>query len=847
MSMKQICLVCFVTCLLALMIMPTVAQHGTTYYVSNAGDDANDGLSPDTAWQTIEHANTVILADNDAILFRRGDVFRGEFRLYKTPVGVTVGAYSAGDDPVLAGSAAIENWTETTHADLPDGVYEADVSAVNLDEGQDIHHLFVDGEIMVIARYPNVALPSEKNWLNVDETAGVDGFRDAALAALNKPDDYWQGATLRIRNYSWTFTTAEITSSIGSTGEIHAERLKNQLPEWGYFIDNKIEELDYEGEWFYDAVAKKVYLYPKGGLDPNAALIEGATFTTGFTASSDENQTIVENITFRHYTGAALHVSLTDGVIVRNCHFEHNTTGVSVWNGANVSIENNTFDHNLNKGVSLNAQTGFDLQAATIEKNQITNTAMYPGYGARYDGVYLGHAISVFGEAYTIRQNFIDTVSHTGIYLKDDGHHVVENNVVQNVLLLLNDGGAISIGSDGNVIRGNFLLNSHGNTDESNGCGSTNSDPCMHHSPYGMGIGADSKFSDNVIVDNVIANNRDMGIRLNAFTSSTVQNNIVYNSDPGIVVQDKKGPSYNNLVENNIVYGLHPDQLGLVLTNDTDHGTFRNNVYGNPYSKITIKRDGVRYSLAHFRDEFPSMEQGSMAVHVAFPEYTVISPGTNVIPTRTNMIENSFFETDVSGWKPASHVFHDTTQAAMDGGSMRAEYLDSTNDMNAIPNTLAIEAGQWYQLRFSVMANGFGQFRLRGNRTAPSYRILEERFFALDTTRNDYSLLFEGQETTDSFKWLFATDQDDADTYWLDNVTFEPVTALPNDAQFYSKLFMNPTGVTDTIDLQSIRYQDLSGNVVAGSIELGPYSAEILLFVEYDFGWSIYLPLLLKS
>jgi len=97
MSIKQNYLAYLVACLLVLTSIPVMAQDGTTYYVSNAGDDANDGLSPDTAWQTIEYVNTVRLADNDTVLFRRGDTFRGEFRLYKTPVGVTVGAYGEDD------------------------------------------------------------------------------------------------------------------------------------------------------------------------------------------------------------------------------------------------------------------------------------------------------------------------------------------------------------------------------------------------------------------------------------------------------------------------------------------------------------------------------------------------------------------------------------------------------------------------------------------------------------------------------------------------------------------------------------------------------------------------------
>lgn len=36
---------------------PNLKITGTTYYVSNEGDDAADGLSPETAWQTIERVN----------------------------------------------------------------------------------------------------------------------------------------------------------------------------------------------------------------------------------------------------------------------------------------------------------------------------------------------------------------------------------------------------------------------------------------------------------------------------------------------------------------------------------------------------------------------------------------------------------------------------------------------------------------------------------------------------------------------------------------------------------------------------------------------------------------------
>ena len=54
---------------------PTEVQiKGTAYYVSNDGDDTNDGKSPEKAWKTIERAcKEEKLTSGDGIFFRRGD------------------------------------------------------------------------------------------------------------------------------------------------------------------------------------------------------------------------------------------------------------------------------------------------------------------------------------------------------------------------------------------------------------------------------------------------------------------------------------------------------------------------------------------------------------------------------------------------------------------------------------------------------------------------------------------------------------------------------------------------------------------------------------------------------
>ena len=50
---------------------------GTKYYVSNNGDDKNDGKSPETAWATLDKVNDYIFNEGDLVLFERGSMWRG--------------------------------------------------------------------------------------------------------------------------------------------------------------------------------------------------------------------------------------------------------------------------------------------------------------------------------------------------------------------------------------------------------------------------------------------------------------------------------------------------------------------------------------------------------------------------------------------------------------------------------------------------------------------------------------------------------------------------------------------------------------------------------------------------
>ena len=84
-------------------------RTGRVYYVSNAGDDTNDGLSPEHPIKTLNKVQTFMnnsnkMAPGDTILFRRGDEFRGQLTVNKNDI--LLGSY--GDEskgkPILNSS-----------------------------------------------------------------------------------------------------------------------------------------------------------------------------------------------------------------------------------------------------------------------------------------------------------------------------------------------------------------------------------------------------------------------------------------------------------------------------------------------------------------------------------------------------------------------------------------------------------------------------------------------------------------------------------------------------------------------------------------------------------------------
>ena len=601
----------FLTLILLSPVTAGIAFGAATYYIAADGSDTNDGLNSATPWRTIDKINSLgkSLADNSSFLFRRGDVFRGEIRLAGSTVNATLAAYGTGENPVISGSVAITGWIPHNG-----NIYVADVSHL-IPPTEKIEQLFVNNQRILLARYPNVgeALPDpDEGWLEVGTSSNKSSFLDPVLGAHDKPDNYWVGGNVRIRTFSWLFETRTIVAST-SAGNITMNADLSQTlaafiqPGWGYYIDNIFGELDHENEWYFDSVARRVYLYAPGGADPNTLLVEGAIQDVGCSLVWHYHGTTIEGLTFRHQNVDGININQSDGVEIRGCRFENiGHTGVNMaWNSLNLVVEHNQFSDMLEFGIKFIATTdggGWNPGTSRLSDNFIRNTAIIAGYGG--SGVAVACGIRTYGvRGLAITGNRIERTGYVGIQLEGGGH-LVEHNQISRALLTLDDGGGIFVNSPDNITRSNIVTDTWGNRGPSSG---THNGGNFDNNQMGMGIFFQPDLAGNVVSNNTFANNRSHGIYPDRARNTSIRNNICYNNGSGayqgsqLYLTGANGVTHNVALAGNVLVSLAATQLAMRTDTAFAIGSYDNAALCNPYKAGQIRNGSVELTLPQWQ------------------------------------------------------------------------------------------------------------------------------------------------------------------------------------------------------------------------------------------------------
>jgi parallel beta-helix repeat protein len=137
--------------------MSTPAAGRTYYLSSTSGNDANDGRSPEKAWQ---HLSKIYLKSiskdafqpGDSVLLRRGDQWDGQIRLQGNGTAqnpITLGAYGEGLKPLIYGDNPSALWEAVPGHQ---GIYTTDMGRGNilgsiLLDGKTLKTIYPDGSL----------------------------------------------------------------------------------------------------------------------------------------------------------------------------------------------------------------------------------------------------------------------------------------------------------------------------------------------------------------------------------------------------------------------------------------------------------------------------------------------------------------------------------------------------------------------------------------------------------------------------------------------------------------------------------------------------------------------------
>ena len=451
--------------------------------------------------------------------------------------------------------------------------------------------LFLDGEAMTLARYPNTGYMDVETVVNAGSTPSSGGawnssgaFTLGYSAEHAAHMDTWTTATdakmYGYFYYSWSDETIDLASVSASNNTI-----TSALPSYygvrsgegqRFYVYNLLEELDTPGEYYIDRTTNTLYFYPPEGVDVTQKTLNLSTMTGGFVVLTNAKYINFNGIKFSQARGRGVYITSSSGDYSRNntvtdCTFTYlgasNGSAGGLANGYNNGFERCTFEH-IDGGVEL---SGGDLATLTHGNNYVRNC--YFNDFSRRKKTY-NPAILMRSMGQIAANNVIENGPHSAIMF-DGPENTVEYNRISNVLLESTDAGAIYCGSNviarGNQIRYNYISDIVDSIYE-------NLDQKWCH-----GIYLDDEFCSADIYGNILKNIEGFGVFINGGRDNTVDNNVFYNCQRATIHITKAGIYQTGAGEGFSTGGKFINQL-----NDP---TIDNDLWHRKYSEVFTMRD----------------------------------------------------------------------------------------------------------------------------------------------------------------------------------------------------------------------------------------------------------------
>lgn len=600
----------FVVILLAL----SSFASATDYYIRTGGNDLASGTSDATAWATIAKVNSVFssLKPGDRLLFRRGDTFYGTIKVIKSGTAgspITIGAYGTGTKPVITGFTTITSWTSEGN-----GIFSASLTSEDL-----TNMVVIDGVQHVMGRWPD-------DTYNIFESSSSNvSITDNELSASTD----WTGAEVVIRKNDWTLDRCKINDHTGTKLTYTSlATAQDAIAGHGYFIQNDLRTLNKYGEWYHDTDEGKLYIY-FGTAGPTGKTVKAATINT-LVYTSEYDYITLDDI---HFTGSITNLVTCLNYISNYWTIKNSLLDFAGLDGIHLLGNNSTISNNTIYGCN---QLGVRAVGNNekITGNTIKNIGILPGQA--FNGTYAS-GIFITNDNCLIKNNVIENVGYSGIKLSSTTDIItIQNNYINNVLLTLNDGGAIYVVAEGisRLIDGNIIMNVVGNT-------SGTPHPTRH---IARGIYLDVNSNNTVITNNTVAFCSEGGYMIHKSYGNRLENNTAFDNGYGMFFQNTTGSNIrNNTLKNNIFIAKSGSQLALKFASAADDilsfGTADYNYYARPVDDDDVfhtysPSTGSKYRTLAGWQSFTSQDRNSKKSPVSVSDTSKIDFYYN--PTTSN-------------------------------------------------------------------------------------------------------------------------------------------------------------------------------------------------------------------
>lgn len=434
--------------LITIIILLACINAGATsynYYIAANGNDANNGTSISTPWQTLSKVNATIFTPGDSILFKRGDVFYGSIIIKQsgtTGSPVTFSTYGIGANPIITGFTTVRGWSNQGS-----NIWISD-SAVSTTLY--LNMVFVNGSFAKMGRYPNTgwATYQSKTLTGNNRRQQVDSVSITSNQLTGSPN--WTGAELFIYGNHYAFDRCTIFSQVGRTASFRSTYhpvYDQDIPH--FIIQNDVRTLDTANEWYYSPSTKKMQIYSiSAPANVQVATVDNLINVTGY------NHIIFDGLSLTGSNVNAIQLISSKYITIRNCSVTY--TGKDAVNGGSGIAStglliNNCIINNTNSyGVKL-SNKNFDY--AVIRDNTINKIGLVAGMTD-----ITAMAIDAQGANSSISYNRVDSTCWLGIQFSGD-RTTVNNNYITNFDVFLTDGGGIYTWNGwGGVVKSNIRI-----------------------------------------------------------------------------------------------------------------------------------------------------------------------------------------------------------------------------------------------------------------------------------------------------------------------------------------------------------------------------------------------------